>query len=85
MPASSAARISPAVCDAGEYDLAWITRQPARGRVRAGDDVETGAERANRLRDRQAGIGLDRVADQVGRFGKGVAVGLVGTFERLRE
>ena len=43
----------------------------------------TGAESGEQVENGQAGVGLDRVADQVRRLGKCLGVGLEGRFKRL--
>ena len=49
----------------------------------AGNNIETGAELGKQVENGQAGVGFDRIADQVRRFGKSPDVGLISLFERL--
>ena len=76
------AHLVDALADAREDHLARVAagRQHA-GQLAAGDDVEAGAELGEHRQDAQAGVGLDRVADQRLAHPEGLLVGLVGAGE----
>jgi hypothetical protein len=67
------------LADAGKQHLRRVAAGGEDARqLAAGDDVEARAEAREAVEQRQAGVGLDGIADQVGVSGKRRVIGAVG-------
>ena len=76
------AHLGASLADAGEHHLVGTATGGEHARELATrDDVETGAEAREHRQDAQAGVGLDRVADQRLAHPEGLLIGLVGAGE----
>ena len=76
------AHLGFALGDAGEDHLGRITaRRQHPGQLAAGDDVKARTEACQQIEQGQVGVGLDRVADQVGNVASRLVEGMPVAFQ----
>ena len=83
MPAPSASISAAGLADAGEHDPCGIAAGGDDAReLAAGDDVEAAAEAREEVQDSEVGIGLERIADEMGDAPERLVEGAEAAFER---